>query len=124
MAFGRSARDEEATRLFVALEDWANDGAPLTPGAGRELAEAMFGRDDPGAGRWQVGGQRIDPEALACPVLDIVSTTDRIVPAASSAGIGKRVTLAQGHVGMIVGGRARDTLWRTLADWLTQPHFA
>ena len=124
VAFGRSARDEDATRRFVALEDWANDGAPLTPAAGRELAEAMFGRDEPGTGQWQVAGRRIDPAALACPVLDIVSTTDRIVPAASSCGIGKRVTLAQGHVGMIVGGRARATLWQTLANWLTQSHIA
>jgi len=122
--FSRMAGDAEAVRRFVTLEDWANDGAPLTPAAGRELSEAMFGRDDPGEGRWQVAGRTIDPTALACPVLDIVSTTDRIVPAASSVGIGERVTLAQGHVGMVVGGRARDSLWRILAEWLARPHMA
>lgn len=122
VAFGRGARDEEATRRFVALEDWANDGAPLTPAAGRELAESMFDEDTTGAGLWSVAGQRIDPARIACPVMDIVSTTDRIVPAASSAGIGRRVTLAQGHVGMIVGGRARGALWEPLAQWLTCRH--
>jgi polyhydroxyalkanoate synthase len=124
ITFGQSERGAQATRRFVALEDWANDGAPLTPAAGRELAEAMFGRDDPGEGRWTVGGRVVDPAALACPLLDIVSTTDRIVPAASATGAGKRVTLAQGHVGMVVGGRARATLWQTLAEWLTRPHMA
>jgi polyhydroxyalkanoate synthase len=122
--FGTTERDEAATRRFVALEDWANGGAPLTPAAGREMAEAMFGRDDTGAGRWTVAGRRIEPAALTCPVLDIASSTDRIVPAASAAGIGRRVTLTQGHVGMIVGGRARATLWPTLAEWLTNPHIA
>lgn len=122
VAFGRAARGEDAIRRFVALEDWANDGAPLTPAAGQELAETMFEQDATGAGLWSVAGQRIDPTALACPVLDIVSTTDRIVPAASATGVGRRVTLAQGHVGMIVGGRARASLWEPLAQWLTRPH--
>ncbi|WP_019832463.1 alpha/beta hydrolase [Sphingomonas sp. PR090111-T3T-6A] len=124
VAFGQSERSPDAIRRFVALEDWANDGAPLTPAAGQELAEAMFGRDDPGEGRWTVGGRTVDPAALACPLLDIISTTDRIVPAASATGAGTRVTLAQGHVGMVVGGRARATLWQTLAEWLTRPHMA
>lgn len=122
VAFGKSQRGEAETRLFVALEDWANDGAPLTTAAARELVDHLFGEDRSGTGRWRVGGRLIDPAALACPVLDIVSTTDRIVPAASSAGVGRRLTLAQGHVGMMVGGRARAALWEPLAEWLKAPH--
>ena len=125
VAFGRAEKTPDATRLFVALEDWANSGAPLTPAAGRELAEDCFRDDKPGSGQWQVAGTRIDPAALACPLLDIVSTTDRIVPAASAVStgdVGKAMTLAQGHVGMIVGGRARETLWHPLAQWLAHAH--
>ena len=121
VAFGVERPNAAATRLFVALEDWANDGAPLTPAAGRELALDFFGEDRPGRGLWSVAGRTIDPAALACPVLDIVSTTDRIVPAASAAGIGRRWTLAQGHVGMMVGGRALESLWKPLAGWLAEP---
>ena len=125
VSFGRAARGAEATRLFVALEDWANGGAPLTLASGRELAECFFRDDRPGSGRWRVAGRHIDPAALACPLLDIVSATDRIVPAASAvsgAGVGEAMTLCLGHVGMIVGGRARETLWRPLAQWLAQDH--
>ena len=121
VAFGTGERDDDATRRFVALEDWANDGAPLTLAAGRELALDLFGEDCPGSGRWAVGGRTIDPAALGCPVLDIVSTTDRIVPAASATGVGRRLTVAQGHVGMMVGGRARTSLWEPLAAWLRDP---
>ncbi len=124
VTFGRAKRGEAATRLFVALEDWANEGAPLTLGAGRELVENLFGADSTGQGQWRVGGTTIEPSTLACPVLDIVSTTDRIVPAASAAGIGRRLTLSLGHVGMIVSGRAQKSLWRPLADWLANPHMA
>lgn len=122
VAFGRSERGPEATRLFVALEDWANGGAPLTFAAGRELAESLFRDDASGHGLWRVGGRIVDPAALRCPVLDIVSSTDRIVPAASAAGIGRRHLLTQGHVGMVVGGRREESLWRPLAQWLANPH--
>jgi polyhydroxyalkanoate synthase len=125
VAFGRAERSPEATRLFVALEDWANGGAPLTPAAGREMAEDFFRDDLPGSGRWQVAGKAIDPAALACPLLDIVSSTDRIVPAASAVsgmGHGEAMTLGLGHVGMIVSGRARETMWQPLAQWLARSH--
>ena len=125
VAFGRAERSPEATRLFVALEDWANGGAPLTPAAGREMAEDFFRDDLPGSGRWRVAGKAIDPAVLACPLLDIVSSTDRIVPAASAVsgmGHGEAMTLGLGHVGMIVSGRARETMWQPLAQWLARSH--
>jgi polyhydroxyalkanoate synthase subunit PhaC len=107
-------------RAFVALEDWANDGPPLAEAAARELFEDLFAADLPGRGEWKVDGRRIDPAALSCPVLEIVSTNDRIVPRASAAGAGERIELAQGHVGMVVGGRAREALWEPLAGWLSR----
>ena len=121
VAFGARQQDADAIRRFVALEDWANAGAPLTRAAGRELVFDLFGEDRLGRGCWTVAGCRVDPAALTCPVLDIVSTTDRIVPAASAAGIGRRLTLAQGHVGMMVGGRAQTSVWEPLAAWLRDP---
>jgi polyhydroxyalkanoate synthase subunit PhaC len=128
VTFGRGERSEAATRSFVALEDWANDGPALTLGAGRELLEDIFLDDLPGQGGWRVAGHTINPPALTCPVLDIVSTTDRIVPAASAVGAGiahaRRITLTQGHVGMMVGGRALAALWEPLAEWLRNPHIA
>ncbi len=111
-----AAMDGEKARAFVTLEDWANDGPPLPEAAARELFEDLFGRDVTGRGEWLAA----DPGALPCPVLEIVSTVDRIVPAASAAGAGERIDLALGHVGMVVGGRAREALWQPLEDWLSQ----
>lgn len=117
--FGRLAMDSDAARGFVALEDWANDGPPLSLEAGRELLLDFFGTDLPGRGGWAVGGQPVDPMEIRCPVLNIISSTDRIVPAASAAAIGMTLTLDMGHVGMIVGSRARARLWEPLAEWLS-----
>ncbi|MGN6621771.1 MAG: alpha/beta fold hydrolase, partial [Sphingomonas sp.] len=67
----------EAARSFIALEDWANAGAPLTYAAGAQLFD-FFDGDAPGRGTWQVAGRTIDPRALPCPAVDFVSRTDRI----------------------------------------------
>ena len=120
-AFGRKPAHDAAVGAFVRLEDWANDGPPLTYAAAHELFHALYQEDRPGKGQWHVGGRAIDPATLAVPVLDIASTTDRIVPAAARPGGGERIDSALGHVGMIVSGRAREAIWQPLAHWLSQP---
>ena len=102
------------------LEDWANDGPPIAEAAAREMFEALFANDASGRGTWRVAGDIVDPAALPCPLLNIVSTTDRIVPAATAVRTGERLDLALGHVGMVVGSRAREMLWEPLAGWLSR----
>ncbi|MGE3745839.1 MAG: alpha/beta fold hydrolase [Sphingomonadaceae bacterium] len=119
-SFGRMGPGAPEARAFVMLEDWANEGPPLTVPAARELFEGLFAANLTGTGTWQVGGASIDPGALDCPVLNIISTTDKIVPAATAAAIGERLVLSQGHVGMIIGGPAQELLWRLLHRWLSQ----
>jgi polyhydroxyalkanoate synthase len=119
-AFAEMAPDSREARTFVTLEDWANDGPPLGEAAARELFEGFFASDRPGRGEWIVKGAVVDPASLPCPLLDIVSTTDRIVPQASAPDAGDRLDLAQGHVGMVVGSRAREQLWEPLAGWLSR----
>jgi polyhydroxyalkanoate synthase len=118
-AHGRRDPADPQSQAFVRLEDWANDGPPLTRGAARELFLGLFAEDRPGKGEWRVGGTIIEPENLAMPMLEIASTTDHIVPAATTPGVGERLDLALGHVGMIVGSRAKPSLWEPLAKWLS-----
>jgi polyhydroxyalkanoate synthase subunit PhaC len=117
-AYAAMDADSPEARTFVTLEDWANDGPPLGVAAAQELFEGFFGEDRPGRGLWSVGQRAADPAALPCPLLNIVSTSDRIVPAASAPDAGERIALAQGHVGMVVGSRAKQVLWEPLAAWL------
>ena len=119
-AFAEMPPASAAARTFVRLEDWANDGPPLPEAAARELFEGFVETDAPGRGEWEVGGVSIEPGALRCPSLNIVSTTDRIVPAGSAVQTGERIELALGHVGMMVGGRAKAELWEPLAAWLSR----
>lgn len=111
---------DAAVPAFLRLEDWANAGPPLTLAAGRDLFETMIAADLPGRGEWQVAGRAIDPLRLACPMVEFVSLTDRIVPAATAANLPDRRDVAAGHVGMIVGSKARAGLWTPLADWIAR----
>lgn len=125
--FARFAAMEEESaeaRAFVALEDWANTGAPLSLPAARQLVGNFFGKDTPGTGQWAIDGTAIDPAAVAVPTLVVSARTDRIVPLASSAPLADRLPGAAGmvvdagHVGMVVSRRALDLLWEPLARWL------
>ena len=111
--FGRLPADSDEAHSFVALEDWANDGPPLSLPVARQCFEDFYGADTPGTGQW-----RGNPATLPCPVLNLVSTRDRIVPAAAAPDVGDRLDIDAGHVGMIVGSRARALLWEPLRDWL------
>lgn len=104
---------------FVALEDWANAGPPLTLAAAQELFVDFYRDNRTGDGNWRVGGHDIHPADLSCPQLHVVSSVDRIVPAATAPAAGTRVQLDQGHVGMVVGRRAEAGLWTQLQHWLS-----
>jgi hypothetical protein len=51
-------------------------------------------------------------------MLNIVSSRDRLVPEAAAPDAGVRITVDAGHVGMMVGSRARTLLYEPLAHWL------
>jgi polyhydroxyalkanoate synthase len=118
-AFAAMDPDSAGARTFVAMEDWANAGAPLPFAAGEQMFDQFIGGNMTGRGEWRVGGLTVDPANLTCPAIDFVSLSDRIVPAASAADLPDRRDLGAGHVGMIVGRGARVQLWEPLADWIT-----
>lgn len=97
--------DEAEARRFVTLEDWANAGEPLPLPAGRQLAEQLFG-----------AGRSLS-SLPSCPMLQVTATNDRIVPAETAAQ-GRRLSAPSGHVGMIVGRAAPETLHAPLLSWL------
>ncbi len=110
--------------LFVALEDWLNDGVPLAGPVARECLGQWYGENAPANGTWRVAGLAVDPAALRLPAFVAVPARDRIVPPDSArplaALIGGAVLHAPGagHIGMAAGSGAEAALWRPLRDWL------
>lgn len=118
-AFADMEDGSDEQHAFLAVEDWANEGAPLTFAAARELFEDLYGANRTGTGGWSVGGKPVDPAALPFPSLSLCSTTDKIVPAAASTVLADNRKSALGHVGMIVSRKAPQQIWLPLSQWLS-----
>jgi polyhydroxyalkanoate synthase len=113
-----------AARRFVEVEDWLNDAVPVTGPAAIEVLVDWQLRNLPGRGDWRLSGARIRPQALRLPVLAFCAPDDRIAPPEATEPLprdipGARILRpATGHVGMIVGSRARGQVWAPLRDFL------
>lgn len=122
--FAQMEMESDEARSFVALEDWANQGPPLSLPAASQCFDPFFAQDLPGQSRWQIEERFIDPAHVACPTLVVTSTKDRLVPEAVAAPLAAQLshsTILQveaGHVGMVTGSRAQSLLWEPLLSWL------
>ena len=61
--FARLPQDSERARLFVALEDWLNDGVPLAAEVARACLGEWYGENAPARGNWRIAGLPVDPRA-------------------------------------------------------------
>ena len=122
--FASLDQDSERARMFVALEDWLNDGVPLAAPVARACLAEWYGANAPARGVWRIAGQPVDPAALRTPVFVAVPGRDRIVPPESAAPLAALIpgavlhTPRAGHVGMVAGATAERALWRPLLEWL------
>ncbi len=122
--FGGQNQGSARARMFVAMEDWLNDGIPLGAPVARETLGGWYGCNCPRAGAWRVLGLPVRPEALEVPCFVAVPANDRIVPPGSARALadaipGAKLHVARaGHVGMVAGSKARGELWDVLLEWL------
>jgi polyhydroxyalkanoate synthase len=123
-AFGRLDPASREATDFVALEDWLNDGVPVAAPVARECLVEWYGENATARGHWRIAGQPVEPAALDLPSLCLVPAQDRIVPPESATALASVIpgavtrTPAAGHIGMVVGARARRQVWQSLAAWL------
>lgn len=117
--FVKFAERPTVDESFVLLEDWLNDGVPLTAKVTAELFGDLYQHNVTGRQNW-----RLPDKNVRCPVLMVVPEADRIVPPASAAALARFLPQATvlavplGHVGMIVGREAKQKTWQPLRDWL------
>jgi len=110
--------------FFSGMEVWANNSAPLSRAAAEEAMVHWYKENDTYHGRWKVGGAPVHLSDIACPVFIAAPAADRLVPQDSAFSVARQIknatTIAppSGHIGMVVGNRAKEGLWRPMVDWL------
>lgn len=116
--------ESDEARMFVAVEDWANSGAPVTLQVAIDCLADWYIGNRPARGTWAVEGETIDPGQFSAPTLVAVPRRDRIVPPDSALALAEALpepTLLRppsGHVGMMVSSAAERGLYGPVADWL------
>ncbi len=123
-AFAKLNPDSDRARLFVALEDWLNDGVPLAAPVARACLTHWYGENQPMRGTWRIAGATVDPRSITLPCLVATPARDRIVPPESARPLAMLIRGARlleppaGHIGMVAGASAEQGLWRPLLDWI------
>lgn len=123
-AFADMDKESEAACFFVALERWANTGAPLPRRVAEDLLLGWYQENRPARGLWHVGGSPVQLDSVTCPVWIAAPEQDRLVPQtsayAAAHGLPNSVCHdpGAGHVGMMVGSRAMTGLWQPMLEWL------
>ena len=114
----------DGARSFVALEDWINDGVPLTRKVALDCARSWYRDNDPPRGEWRIDGAPVRPQQLAVPSLVVVPSRDRIVPPCSATPLAAAIPGAAvlrprfGHIGMMASAQAPEAVWQPIAEWL------
>ncbi len=115
-------------RCFVALEDWLAESVPMATGAAQNLLIDWNLDNTTARGDWFLKGERVDLARLQAPAMAICGQNDTIAPpqvacplAAAIPGC-RLLTPAAGHVGMIAGRRAPESVWAPLEEFLLHPN--
>lgn len=109
-------------RVFVAAEDWLDEGVDLPAGIAHACIREWYLENRTGRGLFDL----IPAEHINIPALVMAARRDRLVPyesAAALAGILPRAALAGpdcGHIGMMAGRRAVGQVWEPAQAWLTE----
>lgn len=126
-AFAQLDPESEAAAGFVAVEDWLNDGVPLTAPVAREVFQGWYGANAPARGSWRVAGWPVDPRGLSLPSFVAIPARDRIVPPGSALALARALPGAAvhrpraGHIGMVAGRHWQAELGAPLLGWLRGP---
>jgi polyhydroxyalkanoate synthase len=110
---------------FEALEAWAGDNIPFPGAAYATYIGELYQKNLLVQGKHYVRGQRAALENIRCPVLTVVADRDAICPPAAATALNEHVsstdkevlTVAGGHVGAVVGGKAPKVLFPALATF-------
>jgi polyhydroxyalkanoate synthase len=109
----------EAARLFVATEDWLNEGVALPAEVARECIEGWFFNNITSRGEWVIGGKTVDPAKLRNDLLIVSSKRDRLVEYDCAAAMGSNIINPEcGHIGLIAGKTSIEKVWKPIAEWI------
>mgnify|MGYP002641338780 CR=1 FL=1 len=114
-----------AANHFVAIEDWLADGVPLVPPSAKDVLIDWNLKNATARGSWKLQDTSVDLSTIRQPTLNVCGLRDSITQHDVAVAMAREIPNAQlltpdtGHVGMIVGSNARETVWKPVAEFFT-----
>lgn len=123
--FMRFAHVENAREAeeFMLLEGWVNDGVAMSAKAARDCLIDWIQRNALAEAKWCVDGQVVQAKTHL-PCFISMPKHDAIVPYGCALALAEQIPHATlsapstGHVGMIVGSRAKKQLWEPYVEFI------
>jgi polyhydroxyalkanoate synthase len=121
--FAAMAEDDPRAAMFVAVEDWLNEGVDLPAGIAKTCMEEWYEQNRPANGTWQVCGELVRAGDIRVPTFVVAARDDKIVPPDSAMAFadqrlkGERLLCSTGHIGLIAGSKVVDAVWKPAANW-------
>ncbi|WP_199255973.1 acyl-CoA synthetase [Mycolicibacterium mengxianglii] len=112
----------EQQRRFLDSDGWIAWSGPAV----QELLKQFISHNRMMTGGFAIDGQLVTLTDITCPVLAFVGEVDDIGQPASVRGIKRAAPAAEvyetilraGHFGLVVGTKATEITWPTVADWV------
>ncbi|TFV55965.1 acyl-CoA synthetase [Mycobacterium sp. PS03-16] len=112
----------EQQRRFLASEGWIAWSGPAIS----ELLKQFIAHNRMMTGGFSIHGQLVTLSDITCPVLAVVGEVDDIGQPAAVRGIKRAAPQADvyefllraGHFGLVVGSKASEQTWPTVAHWV------
>lgn len=117
--------DEEYVARFLRRLRWGVDSVDVAGGLYEQFLVDLYRDDRLQDGRLTVAGQTVDVGELTMPVLSVIGTRDRFIPAAASLPFLEAIPATDttviefpvDHVGLSIDERAHEELWPRVCEW-------
>ena len=127
-AFTSGAWTESFLDAFLAKERWANDNVSLPAEVFRAWVGNVYRNNALMKGTLRLDNQPVHLRNLRMPLHIVSFASDHIVPPETATPLAeeassedlRHVELPGGHIGAVVGSRARVGLWPLLHQWWAQ----
>lgn len=125
VAYLDKLNDPPRLEAMEALDAWASDNIAFPAAAYVRYIKDLYQNNELVRGEHRVRGERVDLGAIRCPVLTVTTTRDAICPPKAALALNEHagtddvseIAVPGGHVGAVVGDKAKTLLYPQLADF-------
>lgn len=120
--------NEIVVENFMRMEKWIFDSPAQAGAAFEEFLVKMYQNNELAEGKLEIGGEKILPKNIKCPLLAIIGEHDHLVPESAARPIldivGSKdkelVSYPVGHIGLYVSSRSKNEVAPKIAGWLKE----